>query len=103
MTDVTQLEWHALFSDGGEGMPWMAYVEGHHDVFALAQTAEAEIRANFPHHLTEVNECLNETGGAAIAHFWLVCTEDDSEVQCFEIANAGDVRAFPVTGVRFHI
>jgi hypothetical protein len=84
-------------------MPWMAYVEGHHDVFALAQTAEAEIRAAFPHHLTEVNDCLDEAGGAALAHFWLIRTQDAGEVQCFEIASAEDTGAFPVTGVRFHI
>ncbi|KQR27227.1 hypothetical protein ASF91_19615 [Rhizobium sp. Leaf155] len=102
MTDTSpQFEWHALFDDCGEGEPWMAYVEGHHDLFILAPIAEAGIREAFPRHQREISDYLDAAGGAVLAHVWLVCTEDNGDSKYFEIARAGEIGAFAVTGVRF--
>jgi hypothetical protein len=102
-TTTPALEWIALYEHGGEGEPWMAYVAGHHDLFALAPTAEAEICAAFPCHEGTINGFLEEAGGAALSHYWM---KQDGETGCdgqptFDIAKADEPGAFAVTGVRF--
>lgn len=102
-TTTTELQWHALYSDGGEGEPWMAYVEGHHDLFALAPTAEKEICLAFPCHGSTITEYLDSAGGAVLAHFWLK-QADEAGVDgqpVYKTANANEDGAFAVTGVRF--
>lgn len=100
---TTALEWHALYDDEGEGEPWMAYVHGHHDLFALAPIAESEIRKAFPAHETDIAEYLDEAGGAALAHFWLKDTGHEGDITIFNTAKPDEPGAFAVTGVRFYL
>lgn len=105
MADTAQLEWIALYEDGGDGEPCAAYVTGHHDVFALAGTAEKEIREAFPCHASPIAEYLDAAGGAALSHFWLKQSDetgcDDQSI--YELAKADEPGAFAVTGVRFFL
>lgn len=93
-----QLEWHALYEDDE---PWMAYVLGHQDLFALAPIAEAEIRKTFPCHEETIASHLDEAGGAALAHMWLREVEMTADGPLYNIANHNDAGAFAITGVRF--
>ncbi|MCZ7502996.1 hypothetical protein [Agrobacterium sp. ST15.13.015] len=93
------IHWHALYSDGGEGEPWMAYVEGHHDLFALAPTAEKEICDAFGNG--SITEILDAAGGAALAHLWLKQTGEFDGQPILDLAEANEDGAFAVTGVRF--
>jgi hypothetical protein len=99
---AASLVWQALCTDEGE--PFAAFVRGHVNPFTLAGDAEDAIVKAFGDIglADDAREIIDAAGGAVISQFWLRQIEDCGDgLDYFEIANASQRRAFPVTGVRF--
>ncbi|MFT2213111.1 hypothetical protein ACLJYM_14605 [Rhizobium giardinii] len=99
------LAWQALVTEEGE--PFAAFVRGHVNPFELAGDAEDAIIKAFgdlsPIFADDAREIIDTADGAVLSQFWLRPEDGDGfdGVEFYVIANPGQRRAFPVTGVRF--